>query len=94
MIAAYIFSMICMLIGIYVPPIAGWLELTPVPAFGWAKILITLVVLFVVNEVIKLAIRKRMHYKIKTQTPGITFDAIEKRSSSKPSCFRRRKTNI
>ncbi|ORX90715.1 calcium ATPase [Basidiobolus meristosporus CBS 931.73] len=94
MIGAYIFSMSCMLIGIYVPVIARWLDLTPVPAFGWAKILITLVVLFVINETIKFAIRKRMQYKLRTQTSGITFDAIEKRAPKKPSCFRRRRNGL
>ncbi|CAG8578607.1 10329_t:CDS:10 [Ambispora leptoticha] len=53
MIVSILGSFIAMLIGIYVPGIRDWLELTPVPGFGWLKIIICCMVLILSSELTK-----------------------------------------
>ncbi|CAG8682422.1 13829_t:CDS:10 [Funneliformis mosseae] len=44
-------SILLMLIGVYVPGINKWLQLTPVPPFGWVKIVICCIIQLVVSEI-------------------------------------------
>ncbi|RIA93721.1 hypothetical protein C1645_690435 [Glomus cerebriforme] len=51
MIGSVFGSTFAMLLGVYVPGINTWLELTPIPALGWVKILICCVVQIVISEI-------------------------------------------
>ncbi|CAB4407875.1 unnamed protein product [Rhizophagus irregularis] len=58
MVGSVIGSFVAMLIGVYVPGINTWLELTPVPAIGWVKILICCVIQIAITEIGKAFGRK------------------------------------
>jgi len=51
-------SFVAMLIGIYVPGISDWLELTPVNWFGWIKILICCLFWITFVELEKVVVRR------------------------------------
>ncbi|CAJ0882113.1 15854_t:CDS:10, partial [Entrophospora sp. SA101] len=50
MIVSVVGSFIALLLGIYVPGLREWLDLTPVPAFGWAKIAICVIIQLIISE--------------------------------------------
>ncbi|KAJ3300166.1 P-type ATPase [Borealophlyctis nickersoniae] len=58
LVCAFVFSMACLIIGIYVPGFNSWLELEPVNGLGWAIIVICVVVQTALIELAKLPIRK------------------------------------
>ncbi|KAL7749976.1 hypothetical protein RI367_004491 [Sorochytrium milnesiophthora] len=57
MIFAVAVSFLLLLLGFYVPPLARWLELTPLPAMDWVWVLVCLLIHIVISELIKLAYR-------------------------------------
>ncbi|RGB43783.1 hypothetical protein C1646_616641 [Rhizophagus diaphanus] len=58
MVGSVIGSFVAMLMGVYVPGINTWLELTPVPAIGWVKILICCIIQIAITEIGKAFGRK------------------------------------
>nr|CAG8502964.1 9916_t:CDS:10 [Entrophospora candida] len=50
MIVSVVGSFIALLLGTYVPGLREWLDLTPVPAFGWAKIAICVIIQLIISE--------------------------------------------
>lgn len=64
LVGAYIFSMVCVVIGTYVPGINGWLGLQDIGGIGWGIIFACLVIQFVFVELIKMVYRRWMYRRL------------------------------
>ncbi|CAG8432950.1 9868_t:CDS:10 [Diversispora eburnea] len=58
MIVGVFGSFISLIIGVYVPGVKDWLTLTPIPIFGWVKILICLIIQLMFSEIAKVIGRR------------------------------------
>ncbi|RHZ46800.1 hypothetical protein Glove_606g143 [Diversispora epigaea] len=58
MIVGVFGSFISLIIGTYLPGIKDWLTLTPIPIFGWTKILICLIIQLIFSETAKVIGRR------------------------------------
>ncbi|KAJ3060934.1 P-type ATPase [Podochytrium sp. JEL0797] len=57
MIGAFLFSWACLLMGLYVPGLAHWLELEPVYS-GWEAVLVAVLIQIVLSELMKVVVRE------------------------------------
>ncbi|KAI9017416.1 hypothetical protein BC832DRAFT_617978 [Gaertneriomyces semiglobifer] len=58
LVAAWIGSMACMIMGVYVPGLNDWLNFVPIGGVGWAVVCVCVVVQFVLVETLKAANRR------------------------------------
>ncbi|KAI9095800.1 hypothetical protein DFS34DRAFT_715780 [Phlyctochytrium arcticum] len=64
LVGAYIFSMVAVILGMYIPGFNSWLGLVDIGGVGWGVIAVCLVVQGVVIEVVKLGYRRYLRHQL------------------------------